>query len=239
VISCYLPLGLILLVIIIINFMHKQGQSHLLFCDSEKTFDSFQPLKYNYATMNEQERLIQIIKERSFQYSKEPVYRLTSGAVSNFYFNMKKTASSGEALYLTGKLVFEKIREQQLQIDAIGGLTMGADPIAYAVARYSYDVQQPIEAFVIRKEAKGHGLHLQVEGNVKPGDRVVIVDDVVTTGGSTIKAIGIAREYGLAVVAAIVLVDRYEQNGRENIESLGLPVYDILTIEDFIPFSQK
>ncbi len=200
----------------------------------KKPFDSFNVLKYNYATMSERERLIEIIKERSFQYSEEPAYKLSSGAVSKFYFNMKNTASSGEAIYLAGKLVFEKIKELQLQIDAIGGLTMGADPIAYAVARYSYDVQHPIQAFVIRKEPKEYGLHLQIEGNVKSGDHVVIVDDVVTTGSSTIKAIDIARQHGLIVVAAIVLVDRGEQNGRQNIASLGLPVYDIFTIKDFI-----
>ena len=185
--------------------------------------------------MSERERLIEIIKERSFQYSEEAAFRLSSGAVSKFYFNMKKTASSGEALYLAGKLVFEKIKEQQLHIDAIGGLTMGADPIAYAVARYSFDVRQNIQAFVIRKEPKEYGLNLQIEGNVKPGDHVVIVDDVVTTGSATIKAINIARKHGLIVVAAIVLVDRGEQNGRQNIEGLGLPVYDIFTIKDFIP----
>lgn len=200
----------------------------------KKTFDSFNSLKYNYATMNERERLIEIIKERSFQYSNEPTYKLSSGATSKFYFNMKKTTSSGEAGFLIGKLVFEKISELQLRIDAIGGLTMGADPIAYAVARYSYDVQQPIQAFVIRKEAKEHGLQLQVEGNVKSGDRVVIVDDVVTTGSSTIKAIDIARQHGLIVVAAIIFVDRGEQNGRQNIEGRDLPVYDIFTIKDFI-----
>jgi orotate phosphoribosyltransferase len=185
--------------------------------------------------MSERKRLIEIIKERSFQYTEEPTYRLSSGALSKFYFNIKKTASSGEAVYLIGKLFFEKITALNIQNDAIGGLTMGADPIAYAVARYSYDVQHPIEAFVIRKDVKPHGLQLQVEGNVKAGDRVVIVDDVVTTGAATIKAIDLARKHGLIVEAAIVLVDRGEQNGRRNIEALGLPVYSIFTISDFIP----
>jgi orotate phosphoribosyltransferase len=203
----------------------------------KNTFDFVQSMKYNYSTMHERERLIEIIKERSFKYSQEPIYKLSSGPMSHFYFNMKKTTSSGEAQYLIGKLVFEKIKEIGLQVSAIGGLTMGADPIAYAVARYSFDVNQPIQAFVIRKEPKEHGLHLQIEGNIKPGDNVIIVDDVVTTGGSTIKAIDIARqpEHGLIVKAAIILVDRGEQNGRQNIEAKGLPVYDILTIDDFIP----
>jgi len=203
-------------------------------CINKKTFDSFHPLKYNYATMTERDRLIEIIRTRSFQYSEQPVYPLSSGAMSRFYFDMKKTVSSGEAQVLIGKLVFEKIKETGLRIDAIGGLTMGADPIAYATAHYSYYAKSPIEAFVIRKEPKAHGLQLQVEGNVKAGDNVIIVDDVVTTGASTIKAIDIARKHGLSVKAVIVFVDRGEQNGRQNIESLGLPVYDIFTIQDFI-----
>ena len=185
--------------------------------------------------MNLKGKLIEIIKERSFQYSSEPKFKLTSGAVSHFYFNMKKTNQSPDGMYLVGRLVFEKIRELGLHPDAIGGLTMGADPIAYAVAMYSYSVHEPIQAFVIRKEPKEHGLKLPIEGNIKSGDHVIIVDDVVTTGGSTIKAITIAKESGLLIDAVIVLVDRCEQNGRQNIEALGCPVYDILTIQDFVP----
>jgi orotate phosphoribosyltransferase len=185
--------------------------------------------------MNLRENLIETIKERSFQYSSEPKFKLTSGAVSHFYFNMKKTTQSPDGMYLVGRIVFEKIKELGLHPDAIGGLTMGADPIAYAVAMYSYGVHEPIQAFVIRKEPKAHGLKLPIEGNIKPGDHVIIIDDVVTTGGSTIKAITIAKESGLIVDAVIVLVDRCEQNGRQNIEALGSPVYDILTIQDFVP----
>ena len=138
-------------------------------------------------------------------------------------------------MHLVGKIVFEKIRELKLKPDAIGGLTLGADPIAYAVAMHSYEAGEPIEAFVIRKEPKGHGLKLPIEGNVKSGDRVIIIDDVVTTGGSTIKAINVARENGMIVDAVIVLVDRCEHNGRQNIEALGCPVHAILTINDFKP----
>jgi orotate phosphoribosyltransferase len=184
--------------------------------------------------MNEKEALIEIIKERSFQYSIEPSFKLSSGGVSSFYFNMKKTTQSPDGMYLVGKLVFEKIKELGLVPDAIGGLTLGADPIAYAVAIHSYYMKAPIQAFVIRKEPKGHGLRLPIEGNVKAGDHVVIIDDVVTTGGSTIKAIKVAKEYGLIIDAVIVLVDRCEQNGRQNIEALGHPVYQILTVSDFI-----
>lgn len=185
--------------------------------------------------MGDKAALIGIIKERSFQYSSEPVFKLVSGAVSSFYFNMKKTTQSPDGMYLVGKLMFEKIKELGLAPDAIGGLTMGADPIAYAVSMHSYHCKEPIQAFVIRKEPKGHGLRLPIEGNVKAGDHVIIIDDVVTTGGSTIKAINVAKEYGLIIDAVIVLVDRCEQNGRQNIEALGYPVYDILTVRDFIP----
>jgi orotate phosphoribosyltransferase len=189
--------------------------------------------------MSLKERLIELIKERSFQYSETPSFKLSSGGYSQFYFNMKKTTHSPEGLYLLGRLFFEKIRELGLNPDAIGGLTMGADPIASAVARYSYDTGMPIEAFVIRKEPKTHGLMLQVEGNVSKGANVVIVDDVVTTGGSTINAINIARENGLNILAVIVMLDRCEQNGKHNIESLGYPVYSILTIDDFMPSKEK
>lgn len=190
---------------------------------------------YNLHAMTDRERLIEIVKAVSFQYSEEPVFRLTSGALSSMYFNMKKTTMSAEGMHLVGTLVFEKIRDLGLNVRAIGGLTLGADPIAYAVAACSYHAGRPIDAFVIRKEPKGHGLRLPVEGNVAPGDPVVIVDDVVTTGGSTIKAITAAQDFGLVVRAVIVLLDRCEQNGRGNIEALGYPVYDILTVGDFVP----
>lgn len=200
----------------------------------KRQLDSLHKLEYSDAHMHERHRLVEIIRNRSFQYSDKPIYPLSSGAMSHFYFDMKKTFSSGEAQFLTGKLVFEKIKEIKLDVQAIGGLTMGADPIAYSVARYSYDVGQPINAFVIRKEPKKHGLQLPIEGDIKKGANVLIVDDVVTTGNSTIMAIDIARKNGLIVKAAMVLIDRCEQNGRQNIEALGLPVYDIFTIDDFI-----
>lgn len=185
--------------------------------------------------MSSKSTLIELIRQRSYQYNSEPIFRLSSGATSHFYFNMKKTTHSPQGLYLVGKLIYEKIKNEDIKARAIGGLTMGADPIASAVARYSYDMQDPIEAFVIRKEPKGHGLGLQIEGNIKDGDHVIIVDDVVTTGGSTIKAIQIAQSNGLLIDAVIILVDRCEFNGRQNIEAFGYPVYDILTVNDFLP----
>lgn len=175
-----------------------------------------------------------MIKERSFMRSHERIFRLSSGKMSNFYFDLKKTTYSPEGLYLVGNLVFDRIKEIGLKPKAIGGLTMGADPIAAATSYTSYLRSEPIEAMVIRKEPKGHGTGNQVEGYVRPGDDVIIVDDVITTGGSTIKAIEAAVAAGLRVLAVIVILDRCECDGRQNIERLGYPVYPILTIRDFI-----
>ncbi len=110
---------------------------------------------------------------------------------------------------------------------------MGADPIATATAYTSYIMNEPIDALVIRKEPKGHGSMSQIEGNVKAGDDVIIIDDVVTTGGATIKAIEAARKAELNIIAVIILLDRCEFDGRQNIEQLGYPVHSVLTIKDF------
>lgn len=184
--------------------------------------------------MDMRDRLIALIKERSFMRSPEPVFRLSSGKMSSFYFDLKKTTYSPEGLYLVGNLVFDRIKEIGLKPKAIGGLTMGADPIAAATSYTSYLRGEPIEAIVIRKEPKGHGTANQVEGYIRPGDDVIIVDDVITTGGSTIKAIEAASAMGLRILAVIVILDRCECEGRQNIERLGYPVYPILTIRDFI-----
>jgi orotate phosphoribosyltransferase len=160
------------------------------------------------------ERLIRLIYERAFKYSKEPIFKLVSGRMSNYYFNCKTVTLSPEGMYLIGNIIFDMI--YPLKVHAIGGLTLGADPIAYAVAYTSYLKGENIEAFVVRKTAKSHGTMQWIEGNVKEGDRVVIVDDVITTGKSTIEAITRAKEAGLNIVKVITLVDRQE-GGYENI----------------------
>jgi orotate phosphoribosyltransferase len=153
--------------------------------------------------------------------------------MSNVYFDLRLATLSPDGQYLIGNLLLDKIKEHGLKPRAVGGLTMGADPVSTAVAYASYLRGEPIEAFVIRKEPKKHGRSLQIEGNVQDGDGVVIVDDVLTTGGSSIKAATIAKESGLNVLAVIVVLDRCEQNGKENVEKLGCPVYSLLTIKDF------
>jgi orotate phosphoribosyltransferase len=159
-------------------------------------------------------RLMTLLMEKSIQYSDTPVFKLASGRMSDFYVDCRKVTHNAEGKYLIGNLVFKMI--QDFPVQAIGGLTMGADPIAAAVAYTAFLNKRAINSFVIRKERKEHGLKKLVEGDVQAGDRVVIVDDVITTGGSTIRAIEAARDEGLEVVTAVVLVDR-EEGGREEI----------------------
>jgi orotate phosphoribosyltransferase len=134
-----------------------------------------------------------------------------------------------EGMYLIGNIIFDMIRKSSIR--GIGGLTLGADPIADAVAYTSYLEKEPVEAFVVRKSAKSHGTMQWIEGNVNAGDKVVIVDDVITTGKSTIEAITRAREAGLDIVKVITLIDRQE-GGKENIEALGPVVEAVITREE-------
>lgn len=183
--------------------------------------------------MGLKENLIKYIKTHSFLKSDKPIFRLSSGKMSNLYFDLRRTTLSSQGQYLIGNIMCDKLNKLALKPEAIGGLTMGADPIATAVAYCSYLRGNPIEAFIIRKEPKSHGLCQQIEGNVKEGTPVVIIDDVLTTGSSTIKALKVAEAEGLKILAVMVLLDRCEQNGRENVEKLGYPLYSILTIKDF------
>jgi orotate phosphoribosyltransferase len=144
---------------------------------------------------------------------------LASGKRSNVYIDARVTCCHAPAMPLIGRLFLAKIAERGWQPAAVGGMTMGADPIIIAVSRESAGEPRPIDAFLVRKEAKGHGMRKQIEGLPEGTGAidVVIVDDVCTTGDSTIKAIQAAREAGLNVLGAICLVNR-EQGAREAIE---------------------
>lgn len=165
------------------------------------------------------ERLMELILAKSFQYADKPIFKLVSGAMSNFYFNCKPTMLDPEGKELIGRIIFEKIKD--LKVSAIGGLALGAVPISGAVSLISRLEGRPIKEFIVRKEQKDHGIPAKVEGELQPGERVVVVDDVITTGGSTVQAIEAVRKLGLQVAKVVVLVDREEMNGRQNIEKLG------------------
>jgi len=174
-------------------------------------------------------RLIELVFEKAFKYSAEPVFKLVSGRMSNYYFNCKAVTLHPEGMHLIGNIIYDVIKGAGAK--GIGGLTLGADPIADAVAYTSFLRGNPVEAFVVRKTAKAHGTMQWIEGNVTTGDRVVIVDDVITTGKSTIEAINRAKEAGLDIVKVVALIDRQE-GGRENIEAIGHPVEAVITREE-------
>jgi len=175
--------------------------------------------------------LIEIICKKSFKYSKEPVFKLVSGKMSCFYINCKPTILSPRGMFLTGSLVFDAIRDYN--VAGVGGLTFGADPIAIATAFTSELKGGPVKAFSIRKIKKDHGIVQWLEGDLKPGDRVAVIDDVATTGGSTIKAVKRAESEGLDVVKVVILVDRQE-GGIENIRKHVNDVSSIITRDELI-----
>jgi orotate phosphoribosyltransferase len=176
-------------------------------------------------------RLIELIIENAFQYSETPKFKLAYGGISQYYFNCKRVCYDPEGQYLIGNMVFDAVRE--LQIHGIGGLTLGADPISTATAYSSWLGGQPIQSFVVRKAQKDHGIVASIEGKVTAGDRVVVVDDVVTTGSSTLQAIAACRKAGLEIVGVVALIDRQEMSGRENIER-EVPAFKSLFTRDEI-----
>ncbi|MBS1149769.1 MAG: orotate phosphoribosyltransferase [Myxococcaceae bacterium] len=177
------------------------------------------------------ERLLALLTERSFKKQKVV---LSSGKESDFYIDCKKTALLAEGHYLVGHLFFEAIRALAPDAVAVGGLTMGADPLASAISLVSHTRGHPLHAFYVRKEPKGHGTGQWIEGlsALGPGAKVAIVEDVVTTGASTIKAIERARAEGLEPVGVFALVDR-EEGGKEAVEKTGVKVNALFARRDF------
>ena len=175
--------------------------------------------------------LLSMLCEKSFKYSPEPAFKLVSGRLSRYYVNCKPTVLHPRGMFLVGHLMFEAVRD--LNPDGIGGLTFGADPIAMATAFASALKDSPINAFSIRKTKKDHGIAQWVEGDLAEGAKVVVIDDVATTGGSTIKAIERARSEGLEVVRAVILVDRQE-GGIDNIRQHVAHVSRIITRDELM-----
>jgi orotate phosphoribosyltransferase len=174
-------------------------------------------------------QLLELLREKSFRYSPDKPFKLVSGRESFYYIDCRPTTHNAQGLALVGEVFFDLIRD--LNINAIGGLTMGADPIAHATALTSYLKGQPINAFSVRHRPKEHGTGGLLVGDVEPGDRAVIVEDVVTTGGSALRAIAAARNFGLTVVKVLILVDR-EEGGKESIAREIPDVEAVFTISE-------
>ena len=140
---------------------------------------------------------------------------------------------SPDGLALIGTLGLERIREIGWPVDAIGGLTLGADPVSYAIAYASASTPEPLRAFTVRKEAKAHGTGRLVEGPFREGDRVVIIEDVITTGGSALRAVDALRAAGASISGVLSVVDR-EEGGREALEAAGLPVLSLALASEIV-----
>lgn len=177
------------------------------------------------------EALIQLLCRKSVKFSAEPSFKLVSGRMSRFYVNCKPTTMSPRGMYLAGHLVFDCL--ESTDVSAVGGLTFGADPIAMATSFTSELKGHPIKAFSIRKTRKDHGIVKWIEGDIQPGERIAIIDDVATTGGSTIKAIERARSEGMEVVKVVILVDRQE-GGLDNIRQHVADVSAITTKSELL-----
>ncbi len=178
-------------------------------------------------------RLLELLRTLSFERRK---VILASGKESDFYIDCKRTTLTAEGHVLVGRLLFEKVRRIRPLVRGVGGLTLGADPIASAIALTSFLAGEQVDAYIVRKEPKGHGTGQWIEGRktIPDGSRVVVIEDVVTTGGSALKAIERCRAEKLEPVLCLALVDRLE-GGREAIEAQGVPLDALFTRKDFIP----
>jgi len=178
-------------------------------------------------------RLIEIIRQRSFASGKQ--FRLASGRVSNIYFNLKPAMMHPEGSWLISELILDAI--EGMDADYIGGLAMGAVPLAASTATLSFERKKPLQDFFVRKKAKQHGTRQTIEGLADgeslDGKRVVILEDVATTGGSALQAVETARENGAEVVCVICVVDRLE-GAEEAFHAAGVPFTPLLTAADFI-----
>ena len=182
--------------------------------------------------MNEKQRLKEILLEKSYR---QGTFTLTSGKTSDFYIDGKQTTLSAEGAYLCGRLLFDLIREENTPIQAVGGMTLGAEPLVTAVSIVSYLEMAPIPAFIVRKEAKGHGTGNYIEGlkNMPPGCTVALIEDVVTTGGTLLKVIERVEAQGFKVGLVATVVERQE-GGSEELAKAGYRLKAIFTREQLL-----
>jgi orotate phosphoribosyltransferase len=162
------------------------------------------------------DQLLQLLARNSFRLGE---FTLSSGIKSDYYIDCRTTTLHAKGAELTGHVFFDLIRSQAWNPDAVGGLTMGADPIVVAVSVISSQAGSSIHGFLVRKSEKAHGMGRKIEGFQQKGANVVIVDDVCTTGSSTIQAIESARDFGFNIVGVACLVEREEAKGRPDVEN--------------------
>lgn len=175
--------------------------------------------------MTEPTALERLLLARSVQRGD---FLLASGQRSSYYIDCRVTTMSAEGLTLIGHAGLSLMEARKWRPRAVGGLTMGADPVAYAIAAASFGSPGQVDAFSVRKDAKQHGTRRAIEGNFQPGDAVVVVEDVITSGGSALQAIGILEDNGARILGVVAVVDR-EQGGAERIAKAGYQAVCITT----------
>lgn len=176
---------------------------------------------------------------QSFKWDRDKGFKLASGEISPFYVDCRALMAHPEARRLVAQLADEALTD--IELDCLGGLELGAIALSVTISDYACAApyQRLWRTFVVRKQAKDHGLGKLIEGNVRPGDRALIVDDVLTSGGSLLKAIGVARDAGLRVDHALVIVDRQEQDGKARVEREKVQLLSLLTIQDLMGTAKK
>jgi orotate phosphoribosyltransferase len=185
--------------------------------------------------VTDHEALVRLLAQRSVRFGR---FTLASGRESTHYVDARLTTMSPEGLALIGPLALAGIRERHWKVDAVGGLTLGADPISYAIALASVASPPLVRAFTVRKEAKQHGTGRLIEGPMSDGDHVVIVEDVITTGGSAIRAAEAVQRAGGTVTGVLALVDR-EEGGRGVLERSGFEVHCLTSLSELLSESRE
>jgi orotate phosphoribosyltransferase len=184
--------------------------------------------------MDEHSRLKALLVERSVRLGD---FTLASGARSKYYVDARRTTMSAEGQFLVGKVAWDALQSHPPGITHVGGLTMGADPVAYAIAHRSWLEGQPLDAFSVRKQAKDHGMGQRIEGGLPEYARCLVVEDSMTSGGSALQAIEAVRAHGATVAAVLTVVDR-EEGARAALAPLEIPVIALYTGRELLEAAQ-
>ena len=179
-------------------------------------------------------RLLELLKKEAFFKKK---VKLSSGKISDYYVDVRRVSLSPEGIYLISNLIWKIIKE--IDIDAVGGPTLGADPLVSGVCYIAYKNKKDLKGFLIRKTPKAHGGKKMIEGqDINAGDQVILFDDVATSGGSIVKSIAVLKTIKVQVIGAVTVIDR-EEGARETLEKIGCPLFSLFTKSDFLEKKNK